>query len=210
VISIIADHPVDFYLSKAICKELWDAHANFDATNAGSELYVMEKFNDYKMADDRPVVEQAHEIHTLAKDLEVFKCELSNKFVGGNIISKLPPSWRDFVTSLKNKRQLFSVADQIGSLDVEEKARQKALAVKKQLELLAQILCRRKMISATPMVRRRKTSLKMFQRLNRQPPLKGRRRRTMAMCAVNLGPDHKGAGKTANMIIGEATTGTSG
>jgi hypothetical protein len=36
---------------------------------------------------------------------------LSNKFVAGNIITKLPPSWKDFATSLKHRRQEFSVAE---------------------------------------------------------------------------------------------------
>ena len=63
------------------------------------------------MVEDRSVVEQAHEIHMLAKDLKNCSkeapCVLPDKFVAGCIISKLPPSWKDFATSL----------------DVEEKAR---------------------------------------------------------------------------------------
>ena len=50
---------------------------------------------------------------------------LPNKFVPGDIIAKLPPSWGDFATSLKHKRQQFSVAELIGSLDVEERTRAK-------------------------------------------------------------------------------------
>ena len=45
--------------------------------------------------------------------------------MAGGIIAKLSPSWRDFATSLKHKRQEFSVAELIGSLDVEERARTK-------------------------------------------------------------------------------------
>jgi hypothetical protein len=90
---------------------LWDAlEAKYSFPNAGNELYVME---------------QAHEIQSLAKELEGFKCELPSKYVARSIIAKLPPSWRDFATSLKHKRQVFSIADLIGSLDVEEKARVK-------------------------------------------------------------------------------------
>ena len=85
----------------------------------------MEQFYDYKMVDDRSVVEQAHEIQSLTKELEHFTCVLPDKFVAGGIIAKLPPSWRNFATSLKHKRQEFSVSDLIGSLDVEEKARAK-------------------------------------------------------------------------------------
>jgi hypothetical protein len=42
-----------------------------------------------------------------------------------DIIAKLPPSWTDFATTLKHKRQEFSVVELIGSLDVEERARAK-------------------------------------------------------------------------------------
>jgi hypothetical protein len=43
----------------------------------------------------------------------------------GGIIAKLSPTWTNFVTSLKHKRKEFSIADLIGSLDVEENARAK-------------------------------------------------------------------------------------
>jgi hypothetical protein len=77
------------------------------------------------MVDDHSIVEQAHEIQSLTKELKGFKCELSDKFVVGCIIVKLPPTWMDFATSLKHKRKEFSIADLIGSLDVEENARVK-------------------------------------------------------------------------------------
>jgi hypothetical protein len=52
----------------------------------------MEQYYDYRMTDERSVVEQAHEIQSLAKELEQFKCTLSDKFMAGDIIAKLPPS----------------------------------------------------------------------------------------------------------------------
>ena len=114
------------YISCTSGKELWDAlEAKFGVSDAGSELYLMEQLYDYKMVENCSVVEQAHEIQALAKELEHFPCLLPDKFVVGGIIAKLPPSWRDFATSLKYKRQEFSVPDLIGSLDVEERARAK-------------------------------------------------------------------------------------
>jgi hypothetical protein len=44
-------------------KELWDAlEAKFEVFDAGSELYLMEQLYDYKMVENRSVVEQTHEI----------------------------------------------------------------------------------------------------------------------------------------------------
>ena len=57
-------------------------------------------------------------------------CVLPNKFVAGCIISKLPPSWRDFATSLKHKRQEFTIDRLIGTVDVEEKAKAKDIREK--------------------------------------------------------------------------------
>jgi hypothetical protein len=81
------------------------------------------------MIEDRSVVEQAHEVQALAKELENYSkevsCVLPNKFVAGAIIIKLPHSWRDFATSLKYKRKEFTFDDLIATLDVEEKVRAK-------------------------------------------------------------------------------------
>jgi hypothetical protein len=90
----------------------------------------MESFHDFKMTKDLPVVQQAHEIQCIAKELKLLKCSLPGKFVAGCIISKLPPSWRNFATALKHKRQEILVENLIASLDVEEKPRAKGTTEK--------------------------------------------------------------------------------
>jgi hypothetical protein len=106
LISVIDESMVPLYMDMPTGKDMWDAlQAKFGVPDAGSELYIMEQFYDYKMVDDRSVVEQAHEIQMLAKELENNNCVLPDKFVAGGIIAKLPPTWRDFATSLKHRRQ---------------------------------------------------------------------------------------------------------
>jgi hypothetical protein len=126
VISALDAKYIDSYITHATAKDLWDAlDAKFGVSDAGSELYLMEQLYDYKMAEDHSMIEQAHEVQSLAKELEQFPCVLHDKFVAGGIIAKLPPSWKDFATYIKHKRQRFNVADLIGTLDVEERARAK-------------------------------------------------------------------------------------
>jgi hypothetical protein len=44
-------------------KELWDAlTTKYGASDDGSDLYVMESFHDYNMADNCSIVEQAHKV----------------------------------------------------------------------------------------------------------------------------------------------------
>ena len=93
VISALHSKYENNYITCTIGKDLWDAlDAKFGVSDAGSKLYIMEQLFDYKMVDNRSVVEQAHEIHALAKELEQFPCVLLDKFVASGIIAKLPPS----------------------------------------------------------------------------------------------------------------------
>lgn len=105
---------------------MWDAlESKYIVSNASSELYVMGQFHDYRVTDGCFIVEQAHEIHVVVKELENFGHVLSDKFVASYSIAKLPMTWIDFATSLQYKRQEFDIVVLIGSLDVEEKARSK-------------------------------------------------------------------------------------
>ena len=75
VISVLHDRLVDVYMHITDAKELWDALvAMYDATDAGSELYTMESFHDSRMVNKCYIIEQAHEVQVLVKDLELLKC----------------------------------------------------------------------------------------------------------------------------------------
>ena len=110
ILSVLDGRLCDVYMHIEDGKELWEAlNAKFGASDAGNELYVMESFHDYRMVNNRSVVEQAHEIECITKELELLKCAIPDKFVAGCIIAKLPLSWRNFATTLKHKRHEISV-----------------------------------------------------------------------------------------------------
>jgi hypothetical protein len=97
VLSVIEPHLSDPFFKHPIGKAMWEAlEAQYGSVDAGSELYLMEQFLDYRMVEDRSVVEQANEIHVLGKDLQCYNKDkpsvLLDKFVARGIISKLPPS----------------------------------------------------------------------------------------------------------------------
>ena len=77
------------------------------------------------MVNNCSVVEQAHEVQVLVKELELLKCPLPDKFVARCIIEKLSSSSRNFTTDLKHKRHEISVENLIASLNVNEKDRAK-------------------------------------------------------------------------------------
>ena len=58
LISVRADNLVDTYIRLTTGTQLWDAlEAQYGVSDAGSELYIMEQFLDYRMIVDRSVVE---------------------------------------------------------------------------------------------------------------------------------------------------------
>jgi hypothetical protein len=135
LLSIIRNSLIVAYMQMLTGKAMWEAlEARYGVSDAGSELYVMEQFHDYRMVKNHSVVEQAHEIQALVKELELFGYALHDKFVAGCMIAKLPQSWTDFATSLKHKRQDFSTAELVGTLDIEDKAREKDIKGKKVTE----------------------------------------------------------------------------
>jgi hypothetical protein len=84
VLSALSNKLFDVYMHITDAKELWEAlNAKFGVADAGSELYIMESFHDFRMANNRSVVEQAHVIQCIAKELEHAKCALPDKFVAG-------------------------------------------------------------------------------------------------------------------------------
>jgi transcription elongation factor GreA-like protein len=105
ILSVLEDSIVDAYVSLQTGKEMGEAlEAKYGVSDAGSELYVMEQFHDYRMIDDHSAVEQAYEIQILVKELKIFGNVLPDKFVAGYIIANLPQAWTDFATSLKHKK----------------------------------------------------------------------------------------------------------
>jgi hypothetical protein len=68
IISVLGDNLVDSYIRLPTGKALWDAlEAQYGVSDADSVLYIMEQFLEYRMVEDRSVVEQAHEIHIWQK-----------------------------------------------------------------------------------------------------------------------------------------------
>ena len=93
ILNVLSDRICDVYMHMQSAKELWDTlNAKFGASDAGSELYIMEQYHDYKMVENRSVVEQAHEVQCIVKELELLKINEPDKLVAGGIIAKLSPS----------------------------------------------------------------------------------------------------------------------
>jgi short subunit fatty acids transporter len=69
VISALDAKYIDSYITHTLLQRSCGMHwmLNLVFLMLGSELYLMKQLFDYKMVEDRSVVEQAHEVQSLAK-----------------------------------------------------------------------------------------------------------------------------------------------
>lgn len=126
ILSLLENQLYDVYHGYTSAIELWEAlDRKYVISDAGRWIYVVEQYHDFRMVDGVSVVKQAHDLTSIVSELAQFDVNVNAKFVVGGIIAKLPPSWRDFATTLKHKREAMRVDDLIAHLDVEEKARAK-------------------------------------------------------------------------------------
>ncbi|ESQ45627.1 hypothetical protein EUTSA_v10010962mg, partial [Eutrema salsugineum] len=105
-------------------KELWDAlESKYMAEDASSKKSLVSNFNNYKMSDSRPVMEQYNELLRILGQFTQHNMKMDESISVSSIIDKLPPSWKDFKHMLKHKKEELSLV-QLGShLRIEESLR---------------------------------------------------------------------------------------
>jgi hypothetical protein len=122
VVGVLVETLQDTYLRYKTTKQMWDTlNTECPGSDAGTELYIIEQYHDYQMADGKNVVTYTHEIQCMVKELTQLKIVVLDEFVARGIIVKLLPLWRDFATALKHKRVHMSISVLIASLNVEDK-----------------------------------------------------------------------------------------
>jgi hypothetical protein len=105
-------------------KGLWTELENdFSEVDNGNESFTTENYLNYKMAEGRFVMEQLQEIQLLVRDLVQYGCVLPDSFQVNAILAKLPPSWRDFVTSRRHMKKQMTLTELSAAINVEERAR---------------------------------------------------------------------------------------
>jgi hypothetical protein len=79
----------------------------------------MEQIYGYKMTNEHSIVELAHEIQSIAKEVKHNTCVLPHICVVGGIIANIPHTWRNFAISLKDKRDMsFSLQISLDPLPI--------------------------------------------------------------------------------------------
>ncbi|KAA0049696.1 ty1-copia retrotransposon protein [Cucumis melo var. makuwa] len=112
--------------SKKSAKDIWSTlESRYGGDDAGRKKYVVGKWLQFQMTDDKPVVEQIHEYenpvaNVLSEGMKM--CEILQENV---LLEKFPPSWNDYRSHLKHKKKDLKLQELISHMRTEEANRLK-------------------------------------------------------------------------------------
>lgn len=83
---------------------MWEAvDGKYSKANTGDEKYVVGEYFEFKMMDDKSVLDQTHEMQNLVAKIIANGFHTDERRQVPTVVYKFPPSWRDFQVSLKLK-----------------------------------------------------------------------------------------------------------
>ena len=121
ILNALSDSLFDLYQNAENAKALWDSlEAKYISEDASSKKFLVSNFNLFKMTNDRPIMEQFHEIHHILNQIQAHGMVMDEAIAVASIIDKLPPSWRETKNALKHKKEDMTM-EQLGThLRIEE------------------------------------------------------------------------------------------
>ncbi|KAJ9543865.1 LOW QUALITY PROTEIN: hypothetical protein OSB04_023572 [Centaurea solstitialis] len=114
----------DLYAPITCPRELWKAlEHKYKAQEEGTNKYLVSKYLRFQMVDDKPILEQVHELQVLVNKMNSLSISIPEIFQVRAIIDKLPPSLKDFSKGVMHKSEDYSLDDMFKHLRIVEEAR---------------------------------------------------------------------------------------
>ncbi|XP_020242811.1 uncharacterized protein LOC109821027 [Asparagus officinalis] len=125
ILNTLSDRLYDLFTRIKSAREIWNIALEFKykAEEEGTNKYLIAKYLDYKMVDDKSVLEQVHELEVLVNKIHVLKIVLLESFQVAAIIAKLPSTWKDYSKKLMYKTEEISLEQLQKILRIEEESR---------------------------------------------------------------------------------------
>ncbi|MFS8032553.1 putative RNA-directed DNA polymerase [Helianthus anomalus] len=124
ILNGMCDSLFDIYQNVESAKELWELlEAKYMAEDTSSKKFLVSDFMNYKMVDDRSIMEQYNECLRILGQFEQHGLKMDEAISVPSIIDKLPPSWKDFKHTLKHKKEEMNLVELGSCFRIEESCR---------------------------------------------------------------------------------------
>ncbi|XP_027350365.1 uncharacterized protein LOC113861618 [Abrus precatorius] len=130
ILTHLSDHLFNQYASRKMsAKELWEElKLIYLYEECGTKRSQVKKYIEFQMVDERAVVEQIQELNSIADSIVAAGMHIDDNFHVSVIISKLPPSWKDFCFRVIHE-DCLSLSKLMERIQTEEESRKHSSSV---------------------------------------------------------------------------------
>ena len=124
ILNLVADNIYNMYSEARSAKDLWRAlDRKYKTEESGAKKYAVGRYLNFKMADDKPILPQVHDLQTIVNEIVKEGIRIDEQFQVATVIEKLPSTWKDIQKTLRHKRKDYSLERLQRYLRIEEEAR---------------------------------------------------------------------------------------
>ncbi|KAL5156237.1 RNA polymerase II transcriptional coactivator KELP [Glycine soja] len=108
ILSHLSDPLYNLYANRKLsAKDLWEElKLVYLYEEFGTKRYHVKKYLEFQMVEEKAVIEQIRELNGMADSIAAAGMFIDDNFHVSAIISKLPPSWKDFCIKLMREEYL--------------------------------------------------------------------------------------------------------
>ncbi|XP_074347304.1 uncharacterized protein LOC141686149 [Apium graveolens] len=105
-------------------KEIWDAlKTKYGSDDFGTKKYECSRWLNFRMSNDKHVLQQVHEYEYLCADIIVEGMKICEIFQANYLLEKLSASWQTYVHAMKHKQNDFTLQELVSHIKIEEQNR---------------------------------------------------------------------------------------
>ncbi|XP_021751875.1 uncharacterized protein LOC110717468 [Chenopodium quinoa] len=104
----------DLFVNFRSSKVIWDSlEKKYGANDAGKKKYVVGKWINFKMDDEKPIMTQALDYENMVTEILGEGMKMCETLQANVLLEKFPPPWNDYRNSLKHKKKDMTLQEQI-------------------------------------------------------------------------------------------------
>ncbi|KAL0320415.1 UNVERIFIED_CONTAM: hypothetical protein Sradi_5303000 [Sesamum radiatum] len=116
----------DLFVNQKSAKEIWNTlETRYGGDDAGRKKYVVGKWLQFHMVDDKPIMDQVHEYENLVADVLSEGMKMCDVLQANVLLEKFPPTWSEYRNHLKHKKKDLNLQELISHMRTEEANRLK-------------------------------------------------------------------------------------
>ncbi|KAL0367431.1 UNVERIFIED_CONTAM: hypothetical protein Sradi_3633200 [Sesamum radiatum] len=116
----------DLFINQKSAKEIWNTlETRYRGDDAGRKKYVVGKWLQFRMTNDKQIIDQVHEYENLVANVLSEGMKMCDTLQANVLLEKFSPSWSEYRNHLKHKKKDLNLQQLISHMRTEEANRLK-------------------------------------------------------------------------------------